>query len=122
MNLADSWEAESGRWIQWAQKPGHDSYWRQHRDRFLRLLRPLGRQTVDIGCGEGRLTRHLKGLGHRVIGIDASPSLANAARALDPSMDIRIAGRRVAIGRLQRRPRGRLHVASGRRRDAARRR
>jgi SAM-dependent methyltransferase len=91
MTLADSWEAESGRWIQWARQPGHDSYWRYHRDQFLRLLPPPGRRTVDIGCGEGRLTRHLKDLGHHIIGIDASPSLANAARALDPSMDIRVA-------------------------------
>lgn len=91
MNLADSWEAESGRWIAWARHPGHDSYWRFHRDQFLTLLPPPGRLTIDIGCGEGRLTRHLQGLGHRIIGIDASPSMVAAARALDPSMDLRVA-------------------------------
>jgi SAM-dependent methyltransferase len=46
---------------------------------------------VDIGCGEGRLTRHLKGLGHRVTGIDASPTLVAAAREADPAMDVRLA-------------------------------
>ena len=44
--------------------------------------------TIDLGCGEGRLTRHLKSSGHQVIGIDASPSLVAAARASDPSMSI----------------------------------
>ena len=91
MNLAESWEAYSGQWIQWARQPGHDSYWRYHRDQFVRLLPPPGRRTVDIGCGEGRLTRYLKELGHQIVGIDASPSMVEAARTLGPSMDIRIA-------------------------------
>lgn len=91
MKLADSWEAESHRWIQWARRPGHDSYWRYHRDQFLQLLPSPGRRTVDIGCGEGRLTRHLRDLGHRIVGVDASPSMIAAARELDPSMDIRLA-------------------------------
>jgi SAM-dependent methyltransferase len=89
VTLADSWENHSRQWIEWARSPGHDSYWRYHRDQFLQLLPPPGRQTVDIGCGEGRLTRHLKGLGHRIIGIDASASMVAAAREADPSMDIR---------------------------------
>ncbi|MGK0242377.1 MAG: hypothetical protein ACI9HH_001008 [Pseudomonadota bacterium] len=42
MNLADSWDAESGRWIEWARRPGHDSYWRYHRDQFITLLPPPG--------------------------------------------------------------------------------
>jgi SAM-dependent methyltransferase len=91
VRLAESWEAQSHQWIQWARRPGHDSYWRYHRDQFLDLLPSPGRQTLDVGCGEGRLTRHLKQLGHRITGIDASPSLVAAARELDPSMDIRLA-------------------------------
>jgi SAM-dependent methyltransferase len=91
MDLRDRWDAEARRWIEWARTPGHDSYWRFHRDQFLRLLPPPGRQTVDIGCGEGRLTRDLKKLGHRVIGIDASPTLVDAARSSERSMDIRMA-------------------------------
>jgi SAM-dependent methyltransferase len=91
MNLADSWEAQADQWIRWARYPGHDSYWRYHRDQFLQLLPSPGRGTVDIGCGEGRLTRHLKELGHEIVGVDASPSMVAAAREFDPSMDIRLA-------------------------------
>jgi SAM-dependent methyltransferase len=91
MDLAHRWEAEARQWIQWARQPGHDSYWRFHRDQFLQLVPPPGRLTADIGCGEGRLTRHLKSLGHRMIGIDASPTLIAAAGEADPAMDLRLA-------------------------------
>lgn len=91
MDLRESWEAHAGQWIQWARTPGHDTYWRFHRDQFLDLLPPPGRRTVDIGCGEGRLTRELNQRGHQVIGIESSPSLVAAARASAPSMDIRLA-------------------------------
>jgi SAM-dependent methyltransferase len=91
VQLSEVWEAEADRWIRWARTPGHDSYWRFHREQFLRLLPPPGGQTVDIGCGEGRLARDLKALGHRIVAIDSSPSLVTAARELDPSMDVRLA-------------------------------
>ena len=88
MSLRDRWEEQANAWIDWARTPGHDSYWRHHRDQFLRIVPAPGALTVDLGCGEGRLTRHLKSLGHQVIGIDAAPSLVAAARASDPSMTI----------------------------------
>jgi len=91
MDLRDSWEAHAREWIAWSRAPGHDSYWRFHRDQFLGLLPTPGRCTIDIGCGEGRLTRHLKELGHRIVGVDASPTLVAAAKELDPAMDIRLA-------------------------------
>jgi SAM-dependent methyltransferase len=91
MDLHERWEAHATEWIAWARAPGHDSYWRYHRDQFLQIVPPPGRRTVDIGCGEGRLTRHLKALGHNIVGVDASPTLIAAARESDASMDIRLA-------------------------------
>jgi SAM-dependent methyltransferase len=91
MDLRASWEAQASQWIAWARADGHDSYWNYHRDQFLGLLPPPGRCTLDIGCGEGRLLRDLKRLGHQVIGIDTSPTLVAAARERDPSIDIRVA-------------------------------
>jgi SAM-dependent methyltransferase len=89
--LSDDWEAQAGNWIAWARTPGHDSYWRFHRDRFLTLLPEAGALTVDVGCGEGRLPRDLKACGHRVIGIDSSSTLIAAARGADPDGDYRCA-------------------------------
>lgn len=91
MDLGERWEAQAAERIAWARAPGHDSYWLFHRDQFLEVVPPAGRRTVDIGCGEGRLTRHLKGLGHDIVGVDTSPWLVAAAREADPGMDIRLA-------------------------------
>src|SRR4051794_5920510 len=90
MSLSEAWEGEAVQWITWARAPGHDSYWRFHRDQFFELLPPPGRLTLDIGCGEGRLTRDLKALGHTVVALDASPTLISAARAADPAGDYRV--------------------------------
>jgi SAM-dependent methyltransferase len=77
--LRDAWDEHAGDWIVWARAPGHDSYWRFHRDAFLPLVPAPGHLTVDLGCGEGRLGRDLRRLGHRVVGIDASPTMLAAA-------------------------------------------
>jgi ubiquinone/menaquinone biosynthesis C-methylase UbiE len=91
VTLRDAWEEEAERWARWARAPGHDSYWRFHRDHFLELVPPPGRLTVDLGCGEGRLTRDLKEHGHHVVGVDASPTLLRLAQDADPGGDYVVA-------------------------------
>jgi SAM-dependent methyltransferase len=87
MHLRDAWERHAEEWIAWARTPGHDHYfWRFNFPRFLELLPPPGRLTVDVGCGEGRLPRELQRLGHRVVGLDSSITLVRAAAAADPGL------------------------------------
>lgn len=84
MSGASDWEAEAANWIRWARAPGHDSYW-YYRDGFFDQVVPAsGRATLEIGCGEGRVSRDLRDRGHRVIGLDASPTLLEHAKASDP--------------------------------------
>jgi SAM-dependent methyltransferase len=90
-SLSEAWEREAAQWIAWARAPGHDSYWRFHRDQFLELVPAPGRLTLDIGCGEGRLTRDLSARGHTVVALDASPTMISAAREADPTGDYRVA-------------------------------
>jgi SAM-dependent methyltransferase len=77
--LRDAWDDNAEAWILWARTPGHDSYWRFHRDTFLPLVPAPGRITLDIGCGEGRVSRDLARLGHTVIGVDVSSVMAVSA-------------------------------------------
>jgi SAM-dependent methyltransferase len=58
-----------------------------HADRcapgILALLAPVRNRNglvLELGCGSGRLTRHLLNAGHRVIATDASPAMLALAR------------------------------------------
>jgi SAM-dependent methyltransferase len=80
------WEAEAASWARFARTPGHD---RAHENvnlpALLALLPAPGRRTLDLACGEGRLGRLLRSLGHRVAGVDAAPTMvALAAGHQDP--------------------------------------
>ncbi len=87
MKLRNAWEKNAPDWVRWAREPGHDSYWRFHRERFLALLPEPGRLTVDVGCSEGRVTRDLRELGHKAVGVDSSETMLAAAREADPGGD-----------------------------------
>lgn len=53
---------------------------------------PLGNATrvVEIGCGPGRITAYLAGLGLDMVGIDLSPAMIEQARGRYPDLDFRI--------------------------------
>jgi SAM-dependent methyltransferase len=89
--LRQAWEENAAAWIAWARTPGHDSYWRFHRDLFLELVPPPAGRTLDVGCGEGRLARDLAALGHDVVGIDSSPTMIAAAREAAPELELDVA-------------------------------
>jgi SAM-dependent methyltransferase len=89
MSMNDVWEANAEDWIRWARTPEVDHYfWRFCLPSLLRLLPPPRRQTVEVGSGEGRVCRELRALGHRVVGVEPSPTLARASRVADPTIEV----------------------------------
>lgn len=91
MRMRDGWEAEAENWARFARTPGLD---RAHQNINLPALRDLlpapGHRTLDLGCGEGRLTAILASLGHRVVGIDTAPTMVRlAASGPDPVPAVR---------------------------------
>ena len=80
VRMRDGWESQARNWAEFARTLGYD---RSHENinlpALLDLLPPPGRRTLDLGCGEGRLSRLLRSLGHRVAGADAAPTMVRLA-------------------------------------------
>lgn len=90
--LHERWEAEAGAWARWVRTPGHDAWhWRLNWPAFLQLLPEAGRLTLDLGCGEGRGGVALRERGHRMIGVDAAPTLAGLARETGAYEEVHLA-------------------------------
>jgi SAM-dependent methyltransferase len=86
--LGEAWERYADDWIAWARTSPHDRFadatWPE-----LRVLLPdPDGLTLEIGCGEGRVGRALSALGHQVIGIELSATLAGAARHAEPALTV----------------------------------
>jgi SAM-dependent methyltransferase len=86
-SLGAAWEANALDWAAWARTPDHDHFfWHYNLPRFLEIVPAPGALTLDVGCGEGRLARVLTGLGHRVVGLDSSPTLVGLAATHDQAV------------------------------------
>lgn len=78
--LSEEWEAQADAWARWTRTPAHDHHYHHYNwPSFRELIPPPGHATLDLGCGEGRAGVALRELGHRTVGVDASPSLARLA-------------------------------------------
>jgi ubiquinone/menaquinone biosynthesis C-methylase UbiE len=90
--VAGEWDPEAENWLQWARTPGFDAYW-HYRDAFFDSILPPGggRRTLEVGCGEGRVTRDLVARGHQVIALDAVGGLVRHARDADDSSSYLVA-------------------------------
>ena len=82
MSLRRAWEGQAENWIAWTRLGLDDRFFRAHAARFLELVPPPGRLTLDLGAGEGRVGRLLRQRGHRVIDVDTSRAAVTAAAEL----------------------------------------
>ena len=49
-----------------------------------------GKRGLDFGCGAGRSTRYMEGLGFEAVGVDVSEEMVTEARAANPGGDFRV--------------------------------
>jgi SAM-dependent methyltransferase len=84
--VSEGWEARAAEWLEWAGTPGFDAYWHYRAAFFALVPAPAGR-TLEVGCGEGRVSRDLGARGHRVTALDPSPTLLRAAAEQDSAAE-----------------------------------
>lgn len=78
LTLWNSWYARSG-------ASGDDRVHRELREMFLdRLPRRRACRVLDLGCGAGHDLRAMAAAGHRVAGVDFSPTAIDKARTAPP--------------------------------------
>jgi SAM-dependent methyltransferase len=76
-----AWDAGAADWVELVRSNPHA----KPHDLAIRALLPApAGLAVDVGCGEGRLTRELREFGHDAMGVDRSAPLVEAARGADP--------------------------------------
>jgi SAM-dependent methyltransferase len=81
VDVSAAWERHAQAWIAWAREPGHDGFWEGTWPALRSTLPDPGGLTLDLGCGEGRVSRLLDQLGYHVVGLDRSPSMVRAAQS-----------------------------------------
>src|SRR5215469_8689582 len=74
----EHWSRIATEWMAWARAPNHDAFW-AYRGSLLPFIGHGAGDALDVGCGEGRVSRVLKECGYRVTAIDPVEKLVSAA-------------------------------------------
>src|SRR5262252_4788447 len=74
----EHWSRIATEWMAWARAPNHDAFW-AYRGSLLAIIGRGAGEALDVGCGEGRVSRVLKECGYRVTAVDPVEHLVAAA-------------------------------------------
>ncbi len=72
------WSQIAEEWVAWARKPNHDAFWASRAALAAFIGRGSG-QALDVGCGEGRISRELTACGFQVTAVDPVSRFVRAA-------------------------------------------
>jgi len=75
----DHWTSVAPQWIAWARTPNHDAFW-AYQDQLKAYVGTGTGAALDVGCGEGRVSRALTACGYTVTAVDPVPEFVEAAR------------------------------------------
>ena len=86
----EHWSRIATEWMAWARAPNHDAFW-AYRGSLLAFIGQGAGDALDVGCGEGRVSRVLKECGYRVTAIDPVEKLVSASEQAGSADAYRIA-------------------------------
>jgi 2-polyprenyl-3-methyl-5-hydroxy-6-metoxy-1,4-benzoquinol methylase len=80
------WSRIAAEWLAWARTPNHDAFWAYRGPLVTFIGRGQG-EALDVGCGEGRISRVLQDCGYHVTATDPVRHLYQRPSRLDPRMN-----------------------------------
>jgi SAM-dependent methyltransferase len=86
----EHWSRVAADWTAWARAPNHDEFW-AYRASLLAFIGQGAGDALDVGCGEGRVSRVLKECGYRVTAINPVEQLIVAAEQAGSADTYRVA-------------------------------
>jgi len=86
----EHWSRVAAEWTKWARAPDHDEFW-AYRASLLAFVGHGAGDALDMGCGEGRVSRVLKDCGYRVTAADPVEQLVSAAKEAGSADAYRVA-------------------------------
>ena len=84
------WSRVAQDWLAWARTPNHDAFW-AYRSSLLGFIGQGESAALDVGCGEGRVSRVLKERGYRVTAADPVEAFVSAAEEAGSADDYTLA-------------------------------
>ena len=72
------WSQVADELVAWARKPNHDAFWAYRASLTAFIGRGDGK-ALDVGCGEGRISRELTACGSHVTAVDPVSRFVSAA-------------------------------------------
>jgi SAM-dependent methyltransferase len=86
----EHWSRIAPEWVAWARAPNHDAFW-AYRASLLAFIGRGEGEALDVGCGEGRVSRVLKDCGYRVTATDPVEAFISAAEQAGSADDYKVA-------------------------------
>ncbi|MFD9891307.1 class I SAM-dependent methyltransferase [Amycolatopsis sp. NPDC059027] len=86
----EHWSRVAAEWVAWAREPDHDAFW-AYRDALTEYLGTGSGDALDVGCGEGRVSRVLTSRGYTVTAVDPVAELLSAAEEARSAQDYVVA-------------------------------
>jgi SAM-dependent methyltransferase len=84
------WSRVAGDWVAWARTPNHDAFW-AYRESLIGFIGRGSGTALDVGCGEGRVSRLLTGCGYQVTAVDPVFEFVAAAAQAGSAQDYAVA-------------------------------
>ena len=72
------WSEVADEWVAWVRKPSHDAFW-AYRSLLAAFIGRGNGKALEVGCGEGRISRELTACGFEVTAADPVSRLVRAA-------------------------------------------